>query len=331
MSVNKIAILTSGGDAPGMNACIRAICLAAKHANIKTVGYKHGFNGLLNQEFIDLEPARVYNLIQRGGTILNSARCEKFKQAASIAKAIVHLDENNIDALIVIGGNGSFKGAAQLQNMWNKPVVGVPGTIDNDIAGTDFTIGYHTAIQTAVESIDKVKDTAEAFERIFLVEVMGREAGFIALNSAIASGCDHVLVPERFTSAGEELVKIIDKLDSRRANKKNASHIIIVTENLWPGGLAVLADSLASETGVDVRILTLGHVQRGGSPSSEDRLLATRLGTYAVQCCINDERGMMVAEQRETPMSLPLEISWKEKKALNSYTVDMLDKITLLG
>jgi 6-phosphofructokinase 1 len=331
MAVKKIGILTSGGDAPGMNACIRAICLTAEHAGIKTVGYKHGYNGLLNQEYIELDPTRVYNLIQRGGTILYSARCDKFKQDNFVEVAAQNLDLNEVDALIVIGGNGSFKGAAKLQSIWNKPVVGVPGTIDNDIAGTDFTIGYHTAIQTAVESIDKVRDTAEAFERIFLVEVMGNKAGFIALNSAVAAGCDHVLVPELFTTAGEELVKIIDKLDSRRKNKKFASHVITVTENLWPGGLNVLADSLASETGVDVRVLTLGHVQRGGSPSSEDRLLATRMGTFAVKCCIDRLMNMMVAEAQEKPIAVPIERSWLEKKELNDYTVEILNKITLLG
>lgn len=331
MTIKKIAVLTSGGDAPGMNACIRAICLTAQHAGIETVGYKHGYNGLLNQDFITLDPKRVYNLIKRGGTILYSARCEKFKQDQHAQSAAKNLDANDIDALIVIGGNGSFKGADHLQRFWSKPIIGVPGTIDNDIAGTDYTIGYRTAIQTAVDSIDKVRDTAEAFERIFLVEVMGNKAGFIALHSAIASGCDHVIVPERFTSAGEELVKIIDKLESRRKNKKYASHIITVTEKVWPGGLNVLADSLASETGIDVRVLTLGHVQRGGAPSGEDRVLATRLGTYAVQCCLEGKTSVMVAEQQEMPIALPIEKSWLEKKVLNSHTVDMLDKITLLG
>ncbi|MBF7072717.1 ATP-dependent 6-phosphofructokinase [Glaciecola sp. MH2013] len=331
MSINKIAVLTSGGDAPGMNACIRAICLACEHEGIKTLGYNHGFNGLLTQESRNLHASDVHNLIQRGGTILYSARCEKFKSLEGVQLAADNLDKQEVDALIIIGGNGSFLGGEHLQKVWKKPVIGVPGTIDNDIAGTDFTIGFHTAIQTAVESIDKVRDTAEAFERIFLVEVMGREAGNLALDSAISSGSDHVLVPELFSSAAEELVGILDKLAIRKRNKTNPSHIIIVTENLWPGGIHVLADSLTAETGFDVRVLTLGHVQRGGSPVSKDRLLATRLGTFAVESILNGAKGMMVGESHTKPVLVGLEESRSLKKGLNSYSVDILEKITRLG
>jgi 6-phosphofructokinase 1 len=318
MPVNKIAVLTSGGDAPGMNACIRAICLACEHEGIEVIGYTHGYNGLIHQDWRTLERADVYNLIQRGGTILYSARCEKFKSQEGARLAAKNLDEVKVDALIVIGGNGSFMGLEHLQTVWDKPVLGIPGTIDNDISGTDFTIGFHTAIQTAVESIDKVRDTAEAFERIFLVEVMGREA-------------DHVLVPELFTSAAEELVKILDKLEVRRKNKTNPSHIIIITENLWPGGLQVLADSLASETGFDLRVLSLGHVQRGGSPVSKDRMLATRLGTFAVESLMNGATGVMVGETHTKPVLVPLEQTRKTSKNLNRYSVEILDRITRLG
>lgn len=331
MPIKKIAVLTSGGDAPGMNACLRAICLACEHEGIDSIGYKHGYNGLLKQEWRPLIAADMYNLIQRGGTILYSARCDKFKTLEGAQLAAKNLDDNGIDALIVVGGDGSFKGIEHLLTVWNKPVVGIPATIDNDIAGTDFTIGFHTAIQTAVESIDKVRDTAEALERIFLVEVMGREAGFIALDSAISSGSDHVLVPELFTSAGEELIRILDKLDARRKNNANSSHIIIITENLWPGGLNVLADSLVSETGLDVRVLTLGHVQRGGSPVSKDRMLATRLGTYAVDSILNGASGVMVGETHTRPVLVDLATTRTTVKNLNRYSVEMLDKITRLG
>lgn len=331
MPINKIAILTSGGDAPGMNACIRAICLACEHKGIETIGYKYGFNGLLKQDWRQLSAADVYNLIQRGGTLLHSARCEKFKTEEGAVLAAKHLKENEVDALIIVGGNGSFKGAEYLQNFWENPIIGIPATIDNDISGTDFTIGFHTAIQTAVESIDKVRDTAEAFERIFLVEVMGRNAGYIALDSAICSGSDHVLLPELFTSAAQELVKILDKLESRRKNKANSSHIIIITENLWPGGLNILADSLTSETGFDVRVLTLGHVQRGGSPVSKDRMLATRLGTYAVESILKGKTGVMVGETHTKPVLVELEATRTKVKHLNHYSVDILDKITRLG
>ncbi len=329
--VKKIAVITSGGDAPGMNACIRAICLSAESLNIEVVGYRSGYIGLIKQEFTELTSDSVHNLIQRGGTVLHSARCEKFKHDEYIIRASKNLDKNDIDGLVVIGGNGSFKGAERLQKIWNKPVVGIPGTIDNDISGTDYTIGYHTAIQTAVESIDKVRDTAEAFERIFLVDVMGREAGFIALNSAISAGADHVLLPETFTSAAEELVKILDKIDQRCKHRANSSHIIVITENLWPGGLNVLGDSLQAETGVEVRILTLGHVQRGGSPAWQDRLLATKLGHYAVQAINNGERNIMAGVRASIPVSVPFSDIYEIEKTLNPYSMQMLDKITLLG
>lgn len=331
MSLKKIGVLTSGGDAPGMNACIRAICLTAESLDIEVVGYKSGFIGLLKQDFSKLNSSDVYNILQRGGTVLHSARCEKFKQDKYVKKAAQHLDENDIDGLIVIGGNGSFKGAQKLQEYWNKPIIGCPGTIDNDIAGTDYTIGYHTAIQTAVESIDKVRDTAESFERIFLVDVMGREAGFIALNSAISSGADHVVLPETFTSAAEELMNILDKIAKRRENRANSSHIIVITENLWPGGLNILRDSLLSETGVDVRILTLGHVQRGGSPVWQDRLLATKLGNYALQAMLKGEKGIMTGVKASIPISVNFEDIDKKEKKLNPYSMQMLETITLLG
>lgn len=331
MSLKKIGVLTSGGDAPGMNACIRAICLTAESLGIEVVGYKSGYIGLLKQDFIKLNSSDVYNLLQRGGTVLYSARCEKFKQEKYVKEAAQHLDENDIDGLIVIGGNGSFKGAQKLQETWGKPVIGCPGTIDNDIAGTDYTIGYHTAIQTAVESIDKVRDTAESFERIFLVDVMGREAGFIALNSTISSGADHVVLPETFTSAAEELINILNKIAKRQENRVNSSHIIVVTENLWPGGLNILQDSLYSETGIDVRILTLGHVQRGGSPVWQDRLLATKLGNYALQAMVRGETGVMAGVKAAIPISIKFDEIGMQEKKLNPYTMEILDTITLLG
>lgn len=331
MSIKKIAVLTSGGDAPGMNACIRAICLSAQSQNIEVIGFKSGYIGLLNKEFINLHSSVVNNLLQRGGTLLHSARCEKFKKTKYVEKAVEHLNELDVDGLIVIGGNGSFRGAQKLQSLWNKPVIGCPGTIDNDIPGTDYTIGYHTAIQTAVESLDKVRDTAEAFERIFLVDVMGREAGFIALNSAIASGADHVVLPETFSTSAEELVKILDKLDQRRRLHANSAHIIVLTENIWPGGLNILQDSLHAETGIDVRILTLGHVQRGGSPVWQDRLLATKLGDYALSALLRDERGVMVGVKAAIPVSVSFDALDAGEKKLNPYSMKMLDNLTLLG
>lgn len=330
MAVKKIAILTSGGDAPGMNACIRAVTLAAANDKIEVIGFRHGYNGLLENEWKPLTTASVHNLIQRGGTILHSARCEKFKQPEQIKLAGQVLEKNDLDGLIIVGGNGSFMGALALQDIWDRPVIGIPGTIDNDVAGTDYTVGYHTAIQTAVESLDKVRDTADAFERIFIVDVMGREAGFIALNSAIAAGADHVLLPETFTTADKELAKILDKLEKRRSNVANASHIIVVTENIWPGGLNNLAQALQDKTGVDARILTLGHVQRGGSPDWHDRVLATKLGTYAVQLIQEGRKGVMAGIRHRYPAAIPLDPSKVEMKALNDYSLLIQDKITLI-
>ncbi|MDT0594425.1 ATP-dependent 6-phosphofructokinase [Glaciecola petra] len=331
MTIKKIAIITSGGDAPGMNACIRSICLSCESEGIEVVGYRSGYIGLLKKESIPLHTSLVQNLLQRGGTILHSARCEKFRKDQYVKQAAKNLDDEEIDGLIVIGGNGSFKGAQKLQYYWDKPVIGVPGTIDNDIAGTDYTIGYHTAIQTAVESLDKVRDTAEAFERIFLVDVMGREAGFIALNSAISSGADHVVLPETFTSAAEEVMKILDKLSKRRLHHKNSSHIIVVTENIWPGGLNILQQSLEKETGVDVRILTLGHVQRGGSPVWQDRLLATKLGTHAVHEMIKGKKGVMAGIKAAIPVSIAFDQIDSESKKLNPFSMQMLESLMLLG
>ncbi|MGQ8363869.1 ATP-dependent 6-phosphofructokinase [Glaciecola sp. 1036] len=331
MSIKKLAVLTSGGDAPGMNAAIRAIVLSAESHGIKVIGFKHGYNGLLKNEWIKLNRAVVYNLIQRGGTILHSARCEKFKHDEHVQSAVKNLEALDVDGLIVIGGDGSFKGVQALQKYWDKSVIGVPGTIDNDIVGTDYTIGYHTAIQTAVESLDKVRDTAEAFERIFVVDVMGRHAGFIALNSALAAGADHVLLPETFTTAAEELVKILDKLEKRRKNNASSSHIIVITENLWPGGVNILVDSLQGESGVDVRLLTLGHVQRGGSPVWQDRILATKLGTYAVELALEGKKAVMAGIQHRYPAAVSLDDASIQRKALNHYSLSMQDKITLLA
>ncbi|MBT1451958.1 ATP-dependent 6-phosphofructokinase [Glaciecola sp. XM2] len=331
MAVNKIAVLTSGGDAPGMNACIRAVFLAAQSAGIELIGYQHGYNGLINQEYFTITHKDIRNLIQRGGTMLFSARCEKFKHEQHRLTAAKHLTESGADGLIVIGGDGSFKGVESLQPLWDKPIVGVPGTIDNDVAGTDYTIGYHTAIQTAVESIDKVRDTADAFERIFIVDVMGREAGFIALNSAIAGGADHVILPETFDSAAGELLRILEKLKIRRKNNVNGSHIIVTTEQLWPGGLNILQESLQSETGIDTRILTLGHVQRGGSPVWQDRVLASKLGTYAVEMVLNDERACMAGIQDRYPKAVRISNTKESRKQLNEFSLSMLEKMALLG
>ena len=317
----RVAILTSGGDAPGMNACIRAAIIACQKAGYTLLGYKHGYNGLLQQEYISLSLDSTHNLIQQGGTILHSARCKEFMHEEGLLKAAHNLKKAHIDSLIVIGGDGSFKGAAKLSEHWDGQIIGIPGTIDNDIAGTDATIGYFTAIDTAMSSIDKVRDTADAFERIFLVEVMGRNAGFLALNAALSSAADYVIVPEFFSSAESEIEKLVSQINAQRTLKGPVSFIVVVAENIWPNGLAGLTDALQQRNLQDVRPVTLGHVQRGGSPVAQDRLLATTLGEAAIRLVGKEISNVMVGEVNQRPVTVPLSETWKNTKPLNEARV----------
>lgn len=320
----RVAILTSGGDAPGMNACIRAAIIACQKANYTLLGYKHGYNGLLQQEYIPLSLDSTHNLIQQGGTILHSARCKELKSQEGIKKAANNLMKAEIDTLIVIGGDGSFRGAAELGKEWDGQILGIPGTIDNDISGTDATIGYFTAIDTAMSSIDKVRDTADAFERIFLIEVMGRNAGFLALNAALSSAADYVVVPEFFDSADKEIEKLVAQIKAQRALKGPVSFIVVVAENVWPNGLAGLTDALQNHDISDVRPVTLGHVQRGGSPVAQDRLLATTLGEFAISLVGSDITNIMVGEVNQRPVTVPLSKTWENTKPLNEARVDAM-------
>ncbi|WP_334060113.1 ATP-dependent 6-phosphofructokinase [Alteromonas sp. S005] len=320
----RVAILTSGGDAPGMNACIRAAIIACQKANYTLLGYKHGYNGLLQQEYIPLSLDSTHNLIQQGGTILHSARCKELKSQEGIKKAANNLMKAEIDTLIVIGGDGSFRGAAELEKEWDGQILGIPGTIDNDISGTDATIGYFTAIDTAMSSIDKVRDTADAFERIFLIEVMGRNAGFLALNAALSSAADYVVVPEFFDSAEKEIEKLVAQIKAQRALKGPVSFIVVVAENVWPNGLAGLTDALQNHDISDVRPVTLGHVQRGGSPVAQDRLLATTLGEFAISLVGSDITNIMVGEVNQRPVTVPLSKTWENTKPLDEARVDAM-------
>jgi 6-phosphofructokinase 1 len=319
--MRKIAILTSGGDAPGMNACIRSIVLTSLRFGLEVYGYRHGYNGLLEQEYQSLRAKKVTNIIQRGGTILHSARCVAFKSDDAARLAAKNLDSLGIDALLVIGGDGSFRGAAHLAKHWKGQVIGLPGTIDNDIYGTDATIGYFTAIETALDSIDKVRDTADAFERIFLVEVMGRNAGFIGLSAAIASASDNILVPELAKDVDIEIADIIAHVEALKQRSGTSSYIIVITENLWPGGATKLAETLEEKTNIECRPVILGHVQRGGSPVSQDRILATKLGAYAVEAAIAGKTKVMVGEINQVVSCLPIEESWTKHKTLDPYLV----------
>ena len=316
-----IAVLTSGGDAPGMNACIRAIVISARRNGDKVTGYLRGYNGLIDQQSVPLTCERMHNLTQRGGTILHSARCERFMHQDGIQQAADTLLQDGIDCLMVIGGDGSFCGAEKLEKCWDGQVIGIPGTIDNDITGTDATIGYYTAIETAVSSIDKVRDTADAFDRIFVVEVMGRESGFLGLSAALASSADFVIVPELFTTPEDCLMQINQQIRQRTDERGPVSYIIVLAENCWPGGISHLIEQLADKTGMEARPVTLGHVQRGGPPTSQDRILAMQLGTFACELTTQNTSGVMTAIVQQQLVAVPLQTCWSGKKPLNTACV----------
>ena len=287
MAVKRIGILTSGGDAPGMNAAIRSAARYAIHNKIEAIGIYRGYAGLINDEIQPLNHRSVSNIIGRGGTILKTDRCEEFKTEDGQKKAADILKKHNIDGLVVIGGDGSYRGAHALSAKFKIPCIGVPGTIDNDLCGTDFTIGSDTAVHTALDAIDKIRDTVTSMERIFVIEVMGRSSGYIALNVAVGGGAEEVLLPERKFD--------IDKMcqDITQGNKKGkVSWIIVVAEG---AGKAVdVANAINDKTGLETREVVLGHVQRGGVPTPDDRILATRLGAAAVDLLIKGDSGKAV-------------------------------------
>ncbi|EWH12258.1 6-phosphofructokinase [Catenovulum agarivorans DS-2] len=316
-----IAVITSGGDAPGMNACIRAIVLTANRFGHQVIGFKHGYNGLIENEKVLLSPFDVQHTIQLGGTILKSARCLAFTTDKGLIAAVENLNKNEVDALVVIGGDGSLRGLDRLQKHWDGQVIGVPGTIDNDLNGTDNTIGYQTAIDTALDSIDKLRDTADAFERIFLVEVMGRHAGFIALASAVASGAEQALFPESIDDPHTELESIVQHVECLRQVKGKSSIIMVIAEHLWPGGVSDLAETLTNQIGIECRPCILGHIQRGGAPVAYDRILATKLGSYAVEIINEGQSGVMVGEINNRQCAHKLNYVYSEQKELDPYLV----------
>lgn len=322
-----IAVLTSGGDAPGMNACIRAIVISAQRNGDNVTGYLRGYNGLIDQQSVPLTCERMHNLTQRGGTILHSARCDRFMHQEGIQQAADTLHQDGIDTLIVIGGDGSFRGAHKLAQHWDGQLIGIPGTIDNDITGTDATIGYYTAIETAVSSIDKVRDTADAFDRIFVVEVMGREAGFLGLSAALASSADFVILPELFTNSENCLTQIDQQIRQRTDERGPVSYIIVLAENCWPGGINDLVGQLTNTTGMEVRPVTLGHVQRGGPPTSQDRILAMQLGTYACELTTQNTSGVMTAIVQHQLVAVPLDTCWSGKKPLDAACVTTMQTL----
>ena len=288
--MKRIAVLTSGGDAPGMNAAIRAVVRASAFYGMECVGVYRGYDGLVEADFTPLDSKSVRNILAQGGTMLKSARSQAFRTPEGRAQAAANLRSQDVNGLVVIGGDGTFTGAHKLFEEHQVPVVGIPGTIDNDLYGTDYTIGYDTASNTVVESIDKIRDTANSHNRLFLVEVMGRDAGFIALSSGLATGAISIILPERNTTL-EALLAAIDQ----GAERKKTSNIVVVAEGNRLGTPYELADALTSHyPDLDVKVTILGHVQRGGSPSMLDRVNASRLGVAAVEALLNGKSDLMV-------------------------------------
>jgi len=308
--MEKIGVVTAGGDAPGMNAAIRSIVRSAIYNGLEVIGFERGYAGLIEGHTRHMGPRSVSGIINLGGTILRTVRCREILTPEGIEKAAEVLKSNRIDGLITIGGDGTFRGASNLYRVSGIPVVGVPATIDNDVAGTDTTIGFDTAVNTAISSIDKIRDTATSHERIFVVEVMGRKRGFLALEVGLAGGAEIILIPE----IKIDLTKLCDRLKRDRKEGK-ISEIIVMAEGA--GTSQAVTDYIAKETGYEVRLSVLGHIQRGGEPTARSRALACEFGHYAVELLLKGEKKKMVGIKGEKLVSVDLDYSWKGKKKLN--------------
>jgi 6-phosphofructokinase 1 len=331
----RIGVFTSGGDAPGMNACVRAVVRSAIAQGHEVVGIRRGYAGLLERDFYRdmrtesdgrdpetplLTARSVSNIVQHGGTMLRTSRSKRFMTDEGQQSAAAILREHGIDALVPIGGDGTFRGAVALARHWDGQVVGCPGTIDNDLWGTDYTIGFDTAVNTAVEAIDKVRDTADATERMFLIEVMGRHAGYIALDSAIAAGAEEALIPETPT----DVKALVANLVAGRERGKTSS-MVIVAEGDPCGGAEKLRQEIAVCCGYETRVLILGHLQRGGAPTVRDRVLASRLGVYAVDSLIAAETGKMAGEVNGKTVLTPFEETWSRHKPITPDWLRLLE------
>ncbi len=317
--MKKIAVFTSGGDSPGMNACVRAVVRTAIYNGVEVIGIRRGYEGMIDGDFVEMGSSSVGNIIQRGGTILKSARSERFRKPEGRQKAYENLQKNGIEGVIVIGGDGSFSGASVFNKEYKIPFVGCPGTIDNDLYGTDFTIGYDTAINTVVEAVDKIRDTADSHNRLFFIEVMGRDAGFIALRSGIAVGAEAILIPETETHI-EDLISILEKGRER----KKSSSIIIVAEGDDAGGAFEIAKRVKERYNFyDTRTTVLGHIQRGGSPTAADRLLASRLGNKAVDALLGGTHNVMVGQQGMDVVLVPFEKATKHHQEIDKSLLDL--------
>ena len=319
-AIKCIGVLTSGGDAPGMNAAIRAVTRTAIYNGYSVKGIMRGYKGLVDDEIIDLQSDSVSNIIQQGGTMLKTARSQEFMTPEGRRRAYENMKRSGIDALVVIGGDGSLKGACIFAQEFDVPIVGLPGTIDNDLGGTDATIGYDTALNTIVEAVDKLRDTASSHERLFFVEVMGHTAGYLALNGAIASGAEAAIIPEMDTEVDQ-----LGELINQGFRKSKNSAIVLVAENPASGGAMGLAERVKKEfPQFDARVTILGHIQRGGSPTAIDRIIASRMGEAAIEALMEGQRNVMIGIQNGQIVYVPFPKAVSHTKTIDRASIDLV-------
>ncbi len=317
--MKRIGVLTSGGDAPGMNACIRAVVRTALYNNIEVLGYLRGYDGIIDNQFVMMQRESVSNILHRGGTILKTARSPRFMSPEGMQQAVNNLQQSGIDGLVIIGGDGSFRGAVELSKHLDIKILGCAGTIDNDLVGTDYTIGYDTAINTVTEAIDKLRDTAESHDRVFVVEVMGRDAGLIALRTAIASGAEALLVPEMHN----DMALLGERV--RQWRKTKSSRIVVVAEGDEAGGAYKVADYIKSIVpDFDMRVTVLGHIQRGGSPTCMERVNASVVGYHAVKGLMEGRRNELVGIINREVVYTPFLKTVKHKETLDAGMEEMI-------
>ncbi|MEN9569559.1 MAG: 6-phosphofructokinase [Bacteroidota bacterium] len=318
--VTKIGVLTSGGDSPGMNAAVRAVVRSGLYYGLEVFGIMRGYTGMVENDIFKMESRSVANIIQRGGTILKTSRCKEFFTPEGRKKAYDNLKQHGIDGLVIVGGDGSFRGAQIFSNEYDIPCIGLPGTIDKDIAGTDFTIGFDTAVNTAVEAIDKIRDTADAHDRLFVIEVMGRDAGYIALHSGIATGAENILIPEKKT----DIEEVIRQLAEKERRKKLVNLIVVAEGDEFGGGNEVAKIIKERLPQVDARVCILGHIQRGGAPSCFDRLIASRMGYSAVECLKDGKFNVFVGIVNNRMHYTPLNEAVKKKQRISEEWIKIV-------
>jgi len=310
--ITRIGVLTSGGDSPGMNAAIRAVVRTGIYNGLEVFGIMRGYAGMIENDITKMESRSVANIIQRGGTILKTGRCKEFFEYEGRKKAYANLKKHGINGLVIIGGDGSFRGAQVFSNEFDIPCIGVPGTIDKDIAGTDFTIGFDTAVNTAVEGIDKIRDTMDAHDRLFVIEVMGRDSGYIALHSGIATGAENILIPEKETDIEGIVTALMEK-----GRREKLVNLIVVAEGKYGGAnevAKVLRERLPDQ---EVRVCVLGHIQRGGAPSCFDRIIASRMGYASIECLLEGRYNVFVGIVNNRMHYIPLNEAVKKKQRIS--------------